>query len=294
MELQGEINILGEVNADVISGDPVLLGGSRSRELLAALAVEPGTRVRREELCGRIWSNSNELSARKALNTELWRLRSAVRDAGGNSDEWFESQQNYIRICPENGITTDLLQIQAILNADENIELDQLVGSVELYRGHFAADVNAEWVEDYRETIRRSFCELLEQSIDALRKAEMFSKAFSFADRMIRENPFDERGHRALLLVQIESGDLSAAVQHYRELESLLAKELGIEPSCETRELMESQDIELDQPKHFSIEPESPVRDRSISITRHKLLKLKKTAKEMIALIEDLEDDLNF
>jgi len=60
------------------------------------------------------------------------------------------------------------------------------------------------------------------------------------AAEAIRVDPYRERAHRLLIRAHIADGDRGAAAQAYEACRRLLAEELGVEPSSETRALVAS------------------------------------------------------
>jgi DNA-binding SARP family transcriptional activator len=273
-------------------GQRVALPARRSRELLASLAIEPDCSAQREQICARIWPDMSDFNARKALNTELWRLRTAIKDAGGDAAAWLESTPDAVRLCTDNGIAVDVQRFRSAIEASNDAEVEMLVAAVDAYRGEFAADLDAEWLEDVRRELKSHFVRLLDTVVDGLRRAERFATAFAYAERLIREEPFDERGHRALLLIQIQSGDHSAAVRHYRQLEETFQRELGILPSPETRAVLGSVIAEPVEHGRFSITAETARAKFDLADTRARVLQLRRGAEMLVAELCELEKRL--
>ena len=84
-----------------------MLPGRRSKELLAALAIRVDTPVRRDALRSFIWPESDERAARKALNTEVWRLKGALQAAGAAPQDWLSWTTETLWLRTDRGLQVD-------------------------------------------------------------------------------------------------------------------------------------------------------------------------------------------
>lgn len=289
MDARGEISILGEVRANLVNGDSIKLSSKRSRELLSALTLASGRCVRREKLCNDLWPDLSSTRGRKALNTELWRLKTAIRDAGGEASKWIQSTQSDIRICTENGLQTDFDQFNIIIKKQQSFNRDELIYASNLYKGELADGIQAEWLEPLREEIRIQYYQLLELCIAELTRQELYSQAYIYSKRLIKEDPYNEFGHRELLKIQFSNGDKSSALHYYHEYCNWLMKELGISPSDETIKLVESQLDRSDSKARITLNvcPYSKA-----TIMHERLNKMRDLANELLNVADEVEKDL--
>src|SRR4051794_5299066 len=76
-----QIRLLGHV--EVTAGDePVSLGGTKQRAVLAMLALEPNRTISAERLIDGLWAEPQPPSAAKMVQNYVWRLRKALPDGG--------------------------------------------------------------------------------------------------------------------------------------------------------------------------------------------------------------------
>lgn len=304
----GSVSVFGEITAHVGDSSHNILPGARTQELLAAITVESNASVRRGRLIERIWPEISSQNGRKALNTELWRLRKAIKHAGGAPEDWIKSTADSLMLRTDRGVDVDLLKFRREVSQG-NDEPQHLVSVANLYKGEFAEGLTSNWVLEERLVIRQSFLRLLHKVINSLRQVNRLADALVFAERLCREEPFDEDAHRSLLLVQIQRGDRSAAVRHYQEFEHYLQDELGVSPSPKTQALyricrdggvledvagvVEGPD-EKTPDRVYAIE-EPPKVDKArgaIQRSRRRVLEIERKTHTLLVMIRELEAEL--
>jgi DNA-binding SARP family transcriptional activator len=284
----GCVHVLGEITCAGPNDQPIHLPGSRTKELVAALMLDAGKPIARDRLCGMIWPETAEGNGRKALNTELWRLRGAIKQVGGDTASWLETTATSGRLRDDTGLRLDLPKFR-IEGSDVLVgQPDKLVSTLTIYQGDFARDLDAEWILEERRNIRREYINLLRRIVEAWRIARQFREAIEFAQRLVSEEPFDEDAHQRLIFVQIQSGDHGAAVRHFEEVEKTWRTELGVVPSPKTRSLMDLCDTQ-DTARQFSFEH---INNSAFSIMRRKVSMIRDNAKTILSQVETLEDDL--
>jgi DNA-binding SARP family transcriptional activator len=91
------------------------LAGRAKRKVLAiiysngsALGLREVKPIARDRLCGLIWPEIAEGNGRNALNTELWRLRGAIKQVGGDTLSWLETTVTSVCLLGEKGLRLDL------------------------------------------------------------------------------------------------------------------------------------------------------------------------------------------
>ncbi|WP_407569304.1 BTAD domain-containing putative transcriptional regulator [Deinococcus altitudinis] len=217
------IQVLG-TPALSLNGRPAELSG-KSLALVCYLALEGETR--RAVLADLLWSGVPEDAGRRNLRRELHRLRAtAVGD-------WLEAHGERLSLRP--GYSLDLHEFHRLL------QRGQSAGAAELLRGPLLDGLYPPSAEGFTEWREARSAELTEVQLSALsvwaaelgqegRKAE----AQEVCARMLRLDPLREQTHRQLMELLYQSGEQGAALARYRALESLLARELGVEPLPQT------------------------------------------------------------
>ena len=267
---------LGPVAVLSDSGEPIELPGMRSREVVAAIATGSGAPVARTKLWGWLWPELPKEQARKALNTEIWRLRKSVSLAGFDPDGLIASSPQDVRLCAEAGTRCDLSEFRDRLAGADT--LDEMMSVARSYRGEFAEGLSSEWMEDVRRELRMAFLGLLNRIIHAALASDRLAEAQYFAEKMSVEEPYDEAPVRALMQAALAGGDRGHAAQTYRTFAERLRRDLDVEPTEGTlaifRECVgeKSADEGLGAGSPgYRIEP-APVADVAVANARRKLL----------------------
>src|SRR5262249_39308883 len=77
-----------------------------------------------------------------------------------------------------------------------------------------------------------------------LEESGNLDRAIEYARRAVSANTLSEEAHRALIRLYNAAGQPALALRQYRELERLLAEELGTQPSGATRALAQKAELQ--------------------------------------------------
>lgn len=175
---------------------------ARCGVVLAYLALAR-REVPRGVLAAALWPDSEDSQARTNLRRELHQLR----QAGWEPGEW--------------RVDVHLLE-DALARGDD-------AAAVELYRGELLPGFFQDWVLRERERWHSAVGEVLARLADTPSRARA----------LVRHDPLCEQSHRALISLLLKAGDRAAAKAALQECQAVLARELGVEASEETRRLLE-------------------------------------------------------
>lgn len=236
-----------------LDGQPVQFATARARALLAYLAVEADRPHRREALAALLWPHHTETASRQNLSQELVRLRRAIRD---------RDETRYLHITSATvqfdsaSADADVSRFQNLLTAcathqHENVEdcstcLSRLREASAMYGGDFLGGFTLkdnepfnEWVLYQREHLHRRAMEALEILVRHALDTADYTEAQVYAESQVMLEPWYEEGHRHLMHALAAMGHRSAALACYETCRRVLAAELGVEPSTETRAVYE-------------------------------------------------------
>jgi DNA-binding SARP family transcriptional activator/TolB-like protein len=209
------------------TGVPVtaVLAQPRSLALFAYLCLARPTGFRRrEELLAMFWPESDEARARSALSQALHRLRTGLG-------------KDVIVTRGADEVAVDLARVEC-----DVLELDQAIeeGGGELLPGLSLTDAPEfeRWLETERASLRQRLVGATWRNVDQALKEGRRADALRGALRAAELVPFDEAATRRYLALLADEGNLSAAVQHYDRFKERLWKDLELEPSAETVELV--------------------------------------------------------
>lgn len=216
--------------------------GPRDRVILQALAVRQGRCVTADELTDALWGDTPPPSAHKNLQSCIVRLRKTL---GAGAIE--TTPDGYRLGGPADDVDAQRFEAQ-VVRARELLELGEadrvcflLEHALGLWRGPAFTDLN-EWAPARREAgrldeLRRDAEELL---LDAQLRGGRAREALPRAHEMVREAPLRERRWELLALAQYRTGAQGESLRSIRQLRSVLARELGIDPAPEIVALEQS------------------------------------------------------
>jgi DNA-binding SARP family transcriptional activator len=204
------------------------LDSARAESLLAYLLLHRDAPQPRQHLAFLLWPDSSEAQAQTNLRKVLHTLRRALPEADA-----------LLEVGPRT------LQWRGPLWLDvEHFERAMADGrlqeAVEAYAGELLEGRYDEWLLDERERLARLHLEALERLAREHRRAARWPEAIRCVERLVAEDPLREESHRLLMELAHESGDRARAARAYHVCAATLERELGIEPSDETRALYAS------------------------------------------------------
>ena len=249
------LSVLGEVQ--VLKDDVPIQAfeSDKVRALLAYLAVEAAHAHRRETLIGLLWPDYPEQAARHNLRQALFNLRLALGDHAARPP-YLLITRDAIQFNRESDYSLDLDRFNAHFSAweknqgREGVAPSSLIPSLEemvqLYRGefleHFFLGDSAEfeeWILVQRETWHRRVMSALIYLAHHYELHGDYQTARRYALRQLGLDPWREEAHGQMMRVLALDGQRSAALAQYEHCRRVLAEELGVEPSPQTRELYE-------------------------------------------------------
>lgn len=222
---------------------PLTFATRKALALLIYLVVEGGSQPR-DKLLALLWSDSGPERGRGVLRTTLAYLRRAL-DASTtlNSAAYLMTEADTIAFNFKADYNLDLHQVELALQSDQPALLEQVAS---LYRGDFLAGFSMldapgfdEWASVQRETWHRRMSAIFEQLSQRQAEERHFEAGLATAACWVAHDPLNEAAHRRLMQLYALKGDRTAALQAYAACQTTLKMELSIEPSAETKKLVE-------------------------------------------------------
>jgi WD40 repeat protein/DNA-binding SARP family transcriptional activator len=257
---QLQVHLFGAPTVILARGSEASLPSDKARGLLAYLAVETGQAQRREKLAGLLWPGYTESSARANLRRALADLRQAIGDHQATPPYLLIAQEtlqfnaasdasvdvtSFVRLTSP----TPPAPLASVPNAPSTTgqsTLPPLEQAVALYRAPFLEGFSIpdspafdEWALLTREQLNRLMLQALRRLADGYQAQGEYDHALPHAWRQVDMDPWQEAAHRQVMQLLALSGQRGAALAQYESCRRLLAAELGVEPSEQTRELVE-------------------------------------------------------
>jgi DNA-binding SARP family transcriptional activator len=219
-----------------------------ARSLFAYLTVNRDRRHTRDLLAGLFWPDLPEAKARRRLSQALWQVQDVLTETSAGEPYLlttadavvFNSAAPFWLDVDQFERALDAIDLDEQVDAQEHwIALDQLRAGVALYRGDFLAGFYDDWVTFEQERLRERYLDALTLLVDLFASAGDNQQALAYARRLTNHDPLRETAHRAAIRLYFLLGRVNDALQQYERCKTVLADELGTEPSPETQALYE-------------------------------------------------------
>lgn len=220
------LRLLGRANWLGPTGVPETLS-PKDAALLARLALDGPQR--KGELCALLWPRASTEKAAQNLRQRASRLN---RQAGlaviqlGKLD-------GIVRLHPDVCVDAAL---PLAMDVEAALDSEALLSGLEFPE----SDLLERWLAQARGRIDEARAALITDCAEALEKEERLREALPLVQRVVALQPLAEHGWRRLMRLHYLRNDRAAAQDAFWRLTSLLRDELGIRPSAETLQLMQT------------------------------------------------------
>jgi DNA-binding SARP family transcriptional activator len=227
---------LGSIELQRVEGcriESVLHHPKRLALLAYLCSSHPPQMCRRDTLVALLWPELDEAHARGALRQELYQLRRAL-GAGTVCGE----RADAIGVSADH-VWCDVREFEAALDEGRNAE------ALELWHGEFLPGLHLHggeferWLDEVRDRLSRRTVEAARQLVADAEAAGDVAAAIGWAHRLTDLAPWDETGWQRLMMLLDRQGDRGGALRAFDTLARRLRTELEVDPSAETRALME-------------------------------------------------------
>jgi DNA-binding SARP family transcriptional activator/class 3 adenylate cyclase len=238
-----EVQVLGPVRIATAGGPPLELRATRERQLLALLAIHHDSVVTVERLVDEIWDGAPTDTAVAALRVHVSRLRKTLATAG--LDHLLETQPTgyRLRLRDQGGLDAERFEAAAHLGRsqladDPAAAATTLEAALALWSGPALVDV-----PDMLSIVaaRRRLDELRLVAIEDRLAAELalgrHREVLAELEALTHEHPLRERFCSLRMQALYRSGRQPEALRAFQEYRTVLADEVGLDPSAELVEL---------------------------------------------------------
>jgi predicted ATPase/DNA-binding SARP family transcriptional activator/Tfp pilus assembly protein PilF len=213
----------------------------RAAAVVKLLALAPGHYLHREQVLDTIWPELDPEPAANNLRVALHHARRQLIEAAGKgAGDFLAREGDGLRLGPPERVRVDLDQFEAaVARVWRGQDFAGAEDAVRLYAGELLPDDPYEdWAADRRTMAQTSFVTLLGRAAEWHEAAGRLEAAIAVRQRQVAADPLDERAHGTLIRMLALAAQPHQALDHYERLATLLERELGVEPSAETRQLV--------------------------------------------------------
>jgi predicted ATPase/DNA-binding SARP family transcriptional activator len=229
------------------------LESPRLQTLIARLVLNAGSPQPRQQLAFIFWPDSTEQQAR----TNLRQLLHSLRRAMPNYEQYIVDQGSVIIWREDTPFFLDVHQFRAAVQRAHSAQ--ELAAAIELYRGDLLPNNYDDSLVPERERLRIEFSDLVERAINQAEAEGDLGSALRYVQRLIEHDPLREEVYRTLMRLSALRGERTGVIRAYRACVATWERELGVEPSDETRELYERLRTESVSPRGLSTPDAVPV-----------------------------------
>lgn len=261
--------ILGPIRVNIDANEVAITAG-RERTLLAMLLLHASDPVATDRLVDAIWDTRAPQTARNQLQRCVHHLRRRLCDLD-NTVIVTEPTGYRAAVDSEN---LDLFQFRQLV-ADARATAGSgrygeaaitYRAALDLWRGPALADIDSHTVRQAATLLDQEYAQALEERFDVELAAGGAGELVTEVAALIRQHPYREGLHGALMLALYRAGRQAEALAVYRRARRLLHDELGTEPGGKLQRLHRAilaRDSELDVSPHRQPAP-TPSKPREL------------------------------
>jgi DNA-binding SARP family transcriptional activator len=200
---------------------------NKAKAVVKLLALASGHRLHREQLMDVLWPDLAPEAAAGNLRKAVYFARQAL------APEHIRVHGEMLRLeAPRLWIDVEAFEAAA--------EAAHVRAAVELYGGDLLPEDRFEpWTEERRDRLRARFARRLLEHARALEAGGDVHAAVTALERLAAVDPLSEEAAIGVIRAHALAGQRHLALRSYRQLETRLAEELGVEPGAEARRLRE-------------------------------------------------------
>lgn len=211
----------------------------QARQLLKILLTERPRPVATDRLIDLIWPHSAPNAAATTLRSAINALRNALEPGRPNRapSKYIITQMPGYAFNPHPDIWLDVEVFEQALRTaeqsqDQQTQRQALAQGVALYQDDYlTSDPYADWAAHERERLRERYFAALLQLSELQANAGDYTAAMAAVRLVIARDQVRENAYQLLMRYQAETGDSASALLTYERCRTLLAEELGADPS---------------------------------------------------------------
>lgn len=217
----------------------------RARDILCFIISRRHHRASKDTIIDTFWGETDFEVVEKNFHPTVSHIRKALNSNQPLKQNFLLYRDGDYQLNTEFSYRIDIEEFDQLLSEGENArrarKFEECISAYErglpLYRGEFMQGSYEPWVEEQRTYYREQYLRLLEALAGVAQTAADWPRAMQLAQLIIHEDQFREDIHCMIMRAHAALGNRGAAKDQYEGLKRLLQRELGVEPSSETKKL---------------------------------------------------------
>ncbi|MEU3622769.1 AfsR/SARP family transcriptional regulator [Amycolatopsis coloradensis] len=234
-----ELQVLGQIELRA-DGTRVDLGHARQRCVLAVLAAEANQVVATDQMVDRIWGEHPPRRARQLVSNYLSLLRHLLAAGGAGEMVIQRRGGGYVLLVDPEYVDLHRfrrLVAQARAETDQARALNLLEQACGLWRGEALAGLDTPWITTVRQGLERERFAADTDRLDLALRAGRHAALLPELTARATAHPLDEHVAAQFMLALYRAGRQADALDHYQQVRTRLADELGTNPGPDLRQL---------------------------------------------------------
>ena len=219
----------------------------KAKELLELMVTKRNKLLRKEALFEALWPGEDEESANKKLKVTLNQLLKVLEpNRKARQESFFINREgNSYGLNPRAGIELDVSEFERLILAgmdesDPEKAKDLLLKGLEFYQGDYLSTRgSADWVIGERERLQVLFLQGAEMLAQISVRLKEYNRCLYWCQRILQHEVTWEEAYRLTIYSYYQQDNRPQALKWYRRCEEVLKRELGVEPTMATKELLE-------------------------------------------------------
>jgi LuxR family maltose regulon positive regulatory protein len=217
----------------------------RARDILCFLVSRRHHRASKDTIIDTFWGETDFAVVEKNFHPTVSHIRKALNSNQPLKQNFLLYRDGDYQLNSEFSYRIDTEDFDRLVSEGETArrarKFDECIlafeGALALYRGEFMQGSYEPWVEEQRTYYREQYLRLLEALAGVAETAADWPRVMKLAQLIIRDDQFREDIHCLMMRAHAAEGNRAAVKDQFEGLKRLLASELGVEPSAETRKL---------------------------------------------------------
>ncbi len=219
--------------------------GLKGQFVFKYLLTHEGKPVSKDILMELLWPESDLESARRNLHQAIYSLRQTLKGVDETQKPIIYENECY-SINPQISLWRDFVEFQKFAQTGRKLLQDgqtrkgiEMLGIADaLYEGEFFADtLYAEWIDPKRQQLKQLYLETADILSNYYYQIHEYNSTITLCRKMLVQDDCYESAHFRLMQCHIAQKQRHLAVRQYQTCKQILAQELDILPSHETKSL---------------------------------------------------------